>query len=229
MLKEFGPDIWIADGATVSTAGFRYGTRMVIIRLEDGGLFIWSPVGLGEALRAEVDALGTVRFLVPPNALHHLFVGEWLRAYPNAKVYAPPGLRKKRPDLVFAGDLNDDVVGDWADEIEQVVVRGSLIATEVVFFHRKSGTVLFTDLVQQFPENWFSGWRAVVARLDLMLEPEPAVPRKFRLAFVNRNAARSALRRILQWPCEKVLMAHAPPVMANGRAFIGRAFHWLTG
>lgn len=33
---------------------------------------------------------------------------------------------------------------------------GNLITTEVVFFHVKSGTVLFTDLIQQFPANWFS-------------------------------------------------------------------------
>lgn len=229
MLTAFAQDIWIADGAQVSTAGFRYGTRMAIILLNDGGLFVWSPVGLSDALRTEVDALGVVRHLVPPNSLHHLFVGEWLKAYPDAKVYAPPGLRKKRPDLAFAGDLADEAALGWTGEIEQVVVPGNLITTEVVFFHRKSGTVLFTDLVQQFPADWFSGWRRLVARLDFMLEAEPAVPRKFRIAFVNRGAALGAVRRIAAWPSRQVLMAHAPPVMADGQAFIGRAFRWLTG
>ena len=40
---------------------------------------------------------------------------------------------------------------------------GNAITTEVVFFHARSGTVLFTDLVQQLPAHWFSGWRALVA------------------------------------------------------------------
>ena len=56
----------------------------------------------------------------------------------------------------------------------------------MVFFHLKSGTVLFTDLIQQLPASLFSGWRALVAKLDLMVGPEPSVPRKFRVAFTNR-------------------------------------------
>ena len=41
MLKQFGHEIWIADGPVVTAAaGFHYPTRMAIIRLSDGGLFI---------------------------------------------------------------------------------------------------------------------------------------------------------------------------------------------
>lgn len=229
MLKQFGPDIWIADGSTVSTGGFHYGTRMAAIRLADGGLFIWSPIELTATLRAEVDALGEVRHLIAPNSLHHMFLGDWRRVYASADVHAPPGLRKKREDIDFAGDLGSEPEAAWAADLDQVVVPGNLITTEVVFFHRKSATVLFTDLIQQFPRDWFSGWRATVARLDLMTESEPAVPRKFRIMFVNRRAARAALARILAWPAEKVLMAHGAPVERDGQAFTARAFRWLTG
>lgn len=229
MLKQFGREIWIADGSAVSTAGFHYPTRMAVIRLSDGGLFIWSPIRLPDSLRAEVDALGDVRYLVCPNSLHHVFVDDWRRAYSGARLYAPPGLREKRKDLHFDSDLGNEPIAEWSGHIDHVVVPGNLITTEVVFFHRNSGTVLFTDLIQQFPETWFSGWRAMVARLDLMVGPEPAVPRKFRVAFTNRRAARAALARILAWPAEKVLMAHGTPVDNDGRAFIRRAFRWLTG
>ena len=229
MLTQFGREIWIAEGPAVATAGFRYPTRMALIRLADGSLFIWSPIQLSDDLRTAVDTLGDVRYLVAPNSLHHLFLDEWKRAYPDARLYAPPGLRTKRKDIVFDRDLGNAPIAGWADEIDQVLVPGSLITTEVVFFHRGSGTVLFTDLIQQFPADWFSGWRAMVARLDLMVGSEPAVPRKFRATFVNRRAARAALDHILAWPAEKVLLAHGAPVTADGRAFIGRAFRWLTG
>lgn len=106
---------------------------------------------------------------------------------------------------------------------------GNLITTEVVFFHRKSATVLSADLIQQFPPGWFSGWREIVARMDLMVGAEPAVPRKFRNTFSNRRAARAELARIETWPAEKVLMAHGTPVDRDGRALIVRAFRWLTG
>jgi hypothetical protein len=229
MLKPFGPEIWIADGPHVSVAGFHYGTRTAVIRLADGGLFIWSPIGLTADLRADVDALGEVSHLVPPNSLHHLFIAEWQGAYPGARLHAPPGLRAKRKDIAFDADLGDAPAPEWAGELDQVIVTGNRITSETVFFHRKSATVLFTDLIQQFPPGRFSGWRAIVARLDLMTEPEPTVPRKFRVMFTDRRAARAALARIRAWPAEKVLMAHGTPIERDGHAFIGRAFGWLTG
>ncbi len=229
MLSKFGDEIWIADGPIVpAAAGFRYPTRMVVIRLPGSALFVWSPVALADELRNAVDALGTVQFLIAPNTLHHLHLSAWRAAYPEARLYGPHALRTKRSDLVFDDDLIDIPPPEWSEGIEQVLVGGNLITTEVVFFHRKSGTAVFTDLIQQFEPTWFNGWRAVVARLDLMVGPEPAVPRKFRAAFLDRKAARSALRRILAWPVDKVLMAHAPPIEYGGHAFLTRAFRWLN-
>jgi hypothetical protein len=61
-----------------------------------------------------------------------------------------------------------------------------------------------------------------------MVGSEPSVPRKFRLAFTNRRAARASLEHVLSWPAEKVLMAHGTPVSEDRQAFIGRTFRWLT-
>lgn len=227
MLKEFSREIWIADGPHVAVAGFHYPTRMAVIKLSDGNLFIWSPIELTDRLKTAIDTIGEVRHIIAPNSLHHLFLPEWKRAYPAAKLYAPPGLSQKRADIAFDGDLQDAPASDWAGEIDQVLMRGNLITTEAVFFHTHSGTVLFTDLLQQLPPKLFSGWRAIVAKLDLMTGPEPSVPRKFRVAFTNRRAARKALGRILAWPAEKVLMAHGTPVEKDAPAFLRRAFSWL--
>jgi hypothetical protein len=200
VLKQFSPEVWIADGPDAVVAGFHYPTRMAVIRLSEARLFIWSPIQFTDVLRAEVDALGQAEYIVAPNSLHHLFLLEWKSAYPKAKVYAPPGLRKKRKDIVFDADLGNAPSPDWAGEIDQVLMQGNLITTEVIFFHAKSGTVLFTDLFQQLPVSSFSGWRSLVAKLGLMTGPEPSVPRKFRVAFTNRRAARDSLRRIFAWP-----------------------------
>jgi hypothetical protein len=227
-LHPFGKDLWIADGAVADVAGFRYPTRMAVIRLAGGGLFVWSPTALNDALKAEVDALGPVRHVVAPNALHHLHLDAWQDAFSQARFTAPPGLRRKRPDLRFDDDLADGSAHEWSGEIDHVLVHGNLMTTEGVFFHRASRTAIFTDLIQHFRPDWFSGWRAIIARLDLMTGPLPEVPRKFRNTFIGRRAARTALRRILAWPTERVLMAHAPPATQDGQAFIRRAFRWLS-
>lgn len=223
-LQAFGRDIWLADGPCADVAGFRYPTRMAVMRAGDSGLLVWSPVALTSTLRAELAALGEVRLIVAPNSLHHLHLSPWTAAFPKARLHAAPGLAARRPDLHIDAELDDTAV---APDLDQVVVRGNRITTEVVFFHRPSGTVLFTDLLQQFPPGWFRGWRALVAGLDLMTRPEPAVPSKFRLAFTDRRAGRKAIDRILAWPAQKVVMAHGRPVEQDAVAFLVRAFRWL--
>jgi Domain of unknown function (DUF4336) len=225
-LREFGTGIWVAEGPVVSFFGFAYPTRMALIKLSDGGLLVWSPVELSPALKDEIAALGPVRCLVSPNRLHHLFLPQWKSTYPQARLYASPGLRKKRKDIAFDAELGDRPEPEWEMDIDQVAMRGSFL-TEVEFFHRASRTAIFTDLIQNFPPDWFKGWRGVVARLDGICAPHPGAPREWRASFLNRRAARAALARILAWPIERVLIAHGDPVTTNGAAFVRQAFGWL--
>src|SRR5689334_13469477 len=185
-LEQFGEDIWIAPGPEITSAGFRYPTRMAVIRLKSG-LFIWSPSGSPEGVREELAALGEVRYLAAPNSLHGAFLLGWRKAYPQAALYAAPGSRKARPDLAFDKDLGDAPEPAWSGEIDHAIMHGNLITQEVVFFHSKSRTVLFTDLIQHFPPGWFKGVQAFIAHLDGMTGPEPRVPQKFRVAFNNRK------------------------------------------
>jgi hypothetical protein len=66
-----------------------------------------------------------------------LYLAEWKAAYPQARLFAPPGLRRRRRDLPFDADLADAPNRGWAGDIDQVLFAGSFAMTEVVFFHRK--------------------------------------------------------------------------------------------
>ncbi len=228
MLKKFGEDIWISSGTKLEIAGFGYETRMVVIRLSDGGLWVWSPVSLDPALKAAVDQLGPVRYIVSPNKFHYLFLPDCQAAYPDAKCFAAPGLENRRKEIPFDGTLQDGPAPEWAEDLDQAIFFGNVAFQEVVFHHRKSRTVIFCDLIQQFPDDQFAGWRRTIARLDCMVGDEPQVPRKFRLMTLNRRAARRALSRIKDWSGENILLAHGQPVVGNGAAILDRAFDWLT-
>lgn len=228
MLTPFGEGIWIAAGPqVVAAAGFHYPTRAALIRLADGGLLVWSPVHLTDALRAAVSALGPVTQIVAPNSLHHLAVPEWQAAWPRARAFAAPGLRAKRPDIPVAAEIGEPFPAEWSGLLDCVLFRGNRITTEAVFFHRPSGTAIFTDLLQQFPQGWFTGWRSLVARLDLMTGSVATVPRKFRLAQRDRAAGRRAWAVIRDWPVRQVLMAHGSPVTEGARQVLADAFRWL--
>ena len=159
-LVPFANELWLAEGPVVPfLPGLPYPTRMAVVRLAGGGLWVWNPVALDDGLAAEVDALGPVHDVVAPNKLHHLFVGEWKERYPAARLHAAPGLAKKRKDLSWDAELGDEPAPSWAGEIDQVVFGGSLFLDEVVFFHRASRTALVTDLIQRFPADEMHGFR----------------------------------------------------------------------
>lgn len=230
MLQPFGPDLWLCDGPTVTgAAGFQFPTRMIVIKLPDeGGLWVWSPVAVSDAVRAEINLIGSVRYLIAPNSLHYTFLAEWAALYPEAHVYAAPGLSEKVAGTALHSRLSDKPETHWLGALDQVLVPGNRITTEVVFFHRASSTTIITDWVQQIPQDWYKGWRALIARLDLMSAPEPSVPRKFRLATTDRKAARKAIQRILSWDTKRLVFAHGPPQSAGGLEKLETAFRWLT-
>ncbi|SFS10950.1 DUF4336 domain-containing protein [Yoonia litorea] len=225
-MDAFGEEIWLIDGGSVMSYGFEYPTRSAIFRLSDGSLVVWSPVGLTEAIRTGVATLGTVAYLIAPNTLHHLAIADWSAAFPDAAIWAPRALASKRPDLTFAGFLDNGAPASWGGELDYHIVPHK-ITTEAVFFHRPSKTVLFTDLIQQFPPGFHKGWQGIVARLDLMTGDRPNVPRKFRLGFGSKPKARALVKPILDWPADKVVMAHGAPVTSNGQAQLRQTFDWL--
>ncbi len=227
MLTEIDRDIWIAEGPSVSFFGFPYPTRMTLVRLSDGGFWLCSPIELTDALAGEIKALGPVRHLVSPNKIHHLFLGQWAQAWPEAKLWASPGLARRRRDLSFDGELGDAAEPAWESDIDQLIFRGSFALEEVVFFHRASRSAIITDLVQKFDPATQRGWRGLLMRLDGLVGPEGSTPRELRLTFWNRRAAREALRKALGWNPQRLIIAHGQWVRENGREALARSLSWI--
>jgi uncharacterized protein DUF4336 len=148
MPRNLAPNLWVADRPfRLPLALGDIGCRMTIIRLTDGSLFLHSPVPLDAALRAALDEIGPVRAIVAPSKAHHLFVGDFVKAYPQAKLAGAPGLADKRKDVRFDTLLGDEPHPEWQGQIEQHLFHGAPFVNEVVFFHPATRSVIFTDLV----------------------------------------------------------------------------------
>lgn len=227
MPETFGPSLYVADGPTVSFYGFPYPTRMALIRLADASAWVWSPVALSEGLARAVDAIGPLRHIVSPNKLHHLFLREWSERWPDARLHAPPGLARKKLGLRFAAELGDAPDPAWAADIDQVIFRGSFAMEEVVFLHRASGTAIFGDLIQRFPEPVAAGWKGMLLRLDGLVGGRGSTPREWRATFLRRGPARAARERVLGWKPDRLLIAHGECAQSGAAQIIGRALSWI--
>ncbi|HKO69476.1 MAG TPA: DUF4336 domain-containing protein [Bradyrhizobium sp.] len=230
LLEQVHDALWVAEGEIVSFFGFPYPTRSVIARLARGDLWVWSPVKLTADLRNEVDSRGSVRHLVSPNKLHQLYLQEWKAAYPEAQLWGPETTIKKRPDIKFQDALVDSPPAEWFPDIDQAWIRGSLTMDEIVFLHRPSATAIIADLIQTFRDHflreYWGRWR-FLAHYDGLTQDKACAPLEWRLSFVNRAPARRALEKVLNWNCQRVIVAHGEWPHANGKAFLANSFRWL--
>jgi hypothetical protein len=224
-LRALAPDLWVVERPLRNPIA-EVGTRMTVIRLGDGSLFLHSPVRLDREIRAALDGLGPVRHVVAPNRAHHLFASDYLAGYPHASLYAAPGLPQKRRDLTFAAELGDAAPARWSADLEQHVFAGVPLLNEVVFFHRASRTLLLTDLAFNIPAGGLPGARLFgwISGAEGRFGPHRLL-RRFMVR--DRAAARASLARVLDWDFDRVTVTHGDVLESAGRDGLRAGFTFL--
>ncbi|QQA42125.1 DUF4336 domain-containing protein [Pelagovum pacificum] len=236
-LKPFAPGLWTADGGVIRMAygGFSlpFTTRMVVAPLSGGGLWVWSPIAPTEQLLAEVARLGPVRHIISPNAIHYAHIPAWAEAFPEANVWASPGVRERAKSqgitVRFSDDLGERPPGTWAETLDQTIFEGSRLLREVVFFHRESRTLIVADLIENFELPRVRGrWLRTLMRIGGVTDPDGQMPRDLRLSYLGRRkAARASLERLLDWAPERLILAHGRCYEHDATDELRRAFRWL--
>ena len=146
LLRHFAKGIWIADGPNVRVAFVPLPTRVIVVRLGDGLVWINSPIQASPEVLEQVRAIGPVRYLVAPTPLHVWRLKLWSGLFPDAQLWGPPKARSS--ELTFTGILGDAAPAEWCHDIEQLVFRGNAFIDEVEFFHKPSRTVMLTDFIR---------------------------------------------------------------------------------
>lgn len=226
--------IWVKK-YPIHYGGIDLYARTTVVRLADGRLWIHSPGPLdgqdGPALLAALAELGEVAHIVAPGNFHHLHVAAWQRAFPGVLTHACPGVERKQPGLAIDWFLGDRAPAAWADEIDQVLIRGNWLIWEVVFLHRPTRTLILTDLVEIIRRDepgigWLTRfvWMTI---FRLWREPMPAP--EYKIGWRDRPAARRSLRRILEWDFERAIIAHGEVIEADAAGVCRRAWASLLG
>lgn len=232
-LKPVADDLWIVDGPLIRFGmpwpKMPFPTRMTVIRLAGGGLFVHSPTPLPPALKAEIDRLGRPRWIIGPNRIHYWWIPDWRAAFPDAEIYLAPRVAEQAAGRIDFDcfPLDAGSVYPWDAEIATLPVTGSYM-TEVEFFHRASRTLILTDLIENFePRKLSSFVLRWLTRLGGVQDPDGQMPRDMRLSFSGRKPQlRAAIERMIAWNPERIILAHGRWYEDNGAGELRRAFRW---
>lgn len=222
MLNAFRDGVWVECGP-VSFLGLRLTATMTVLRLADGSLLLHSPLPLTDARRAEVCTLGRVTELYAPNTFHHLWLGDWIAAFPDARVHAPAELASKRPDLRI--DRLHDREPSPIDGVDEIPIRGFRLR-ETVLVHRSSGSAVVADLVHNIgrPEHtWTKAYTKAMGFYDRV-----ALSRVLRwTSFDDRGAARRSVDALLEHSFDGLVVGHGEPIAHDAREALAAAMTHL--
>lgn len=224
-MRELAEGLWVED-RRFRVLGLEVGTRMTVVRLEDGSLFLHSPVALDAELRAELSTLGPIRHVVAPNLHHHVHLGEYTEL-PQVRLYAPSDLPAKRSDIHFDAELTDEPPDAWRGQIDQHCFQGAPYLQEVAFFHSHSGTLMLSDLAFNFVECEHGPTRAWLWLMGALGRFGP--PRHVRWLIRDKLAARRSAEMLLSWDIQRVVVAHGVVLQQSARRVLREAFSFLPG
>ncbi len=228
-MQSFGQNIWTMKGDDVRMFGMLpFTTRMTVVRLETGGVWLHSPVLPTPERQRTINQLGPVEHLVAPNKIHSLGIKPWKASYPSASVWVSPEFNQRHPDIAVDAVLTNDVKAPWSDEIGHCVIEGHAVLDEVEFLHKRSKTLIITDYIQKHEtagESWV--WRGV-KRMAGILGKDGGVPRDIQFSVRDRTAMRRSIDTILAWDFDNLIIAHGHCLHGDAKDHVTRAFDWIA-
>lgn len=220
--------VWVIDHPEFSMMGLRLGTRTTILRLDDGTLAVHSPGPLNDAGFAAIRALGEVSHLVAPNLMHNLYVEAAAAAFPQAKVLAVAGLKRKRPSLRVDEVLDGTLPAALSGTLALQRLEGAAKLDEHVLFHPASKTLIGVDLA--FNLHGATGFTRFAMAINGANE-RFCVTRLARSQFIDdARAAGDSVRRMADaWDVQRVIVAHGDVLENGGREALREAWRFSEG
>ena len=231
-MLEIDRHLWVAQ-QPLKYLGLEVGTRTTVIKLEDCSLMLISPIEINLELQQQLDNLGTVKYLIAPNLFHYLYLDLAQQLYPDAAIFAPPGLSAKQPDLNIDRVFTQDKI-EFAGELEYTLLTGFrvfippkiAVANEIVFYHPRSKTLIITDLAFNFDRTFPTVTQLAARIIGSYGVLKPSWLEK--IAVRDKLQLQASINRVLQWDFQRIIMAHGQIVETDAKRQLTEAYQWLV-
>ncbi|KAF1997080.1 hypothetical protein P154DRAFT_471479 [Amniculicola lignicola CBS 123094] len=223
----------------------KVGGRGTIVRLQSGALAVFSPVALTDDVKAKVASLGEVKYITALDIEHHIFLGAWSQAYPNAQVLGPEGLPEKRTaqkneDVPFSYVFSPSkpvtsVTPEFDAEFDYEYVSAHQ-NKEIVFHHKPTHTLIQADLIFNYPPTEQFSKTGVVATSGILTKIFGSLTNTYgngqkRLVWYgsgssDRSSFAKSVARINGWEFERIIPCHGDVIETGGKGVFQKIMEW---
>jgi len=234
VIRELAKGVWIFSKPFSRFGVIPFGGRSTAIKLSDGGVWVLASTPLEAETKAKIDELGPVKFIVGPDEGHHLYLGEFKKAYPDAKLIAVEEAIQKHQgeDIKFDGSWGKDAPDTkygFEDDIKWCFFPG-FTTKEVAFFHKDSKSLIEADLLFNLPpkEQYSKSKKMTFPLLSGFINPwSYAHKRVVWLAGKNNlEAMKRDAKTVAEWGFERIIPCHGDVIEQDGNKAWRETYKW---
>lgn len=223
------------------------------VKLTSGSLAIFSPVALTDTTKTKVAEMGgKVGYLIALDFEHHIFLSEWAKEYPHAKIIGPHGLVEKRSkqhdpkigneefSVVFTPEHKHEtkISEEFDVDFDYEYVDGHA-NREIVFCYKPEKVLIEADLLfnlpateqySKVPESERQSLGAVDKLFTKLQSTEGEGKWIKRLNWYvlakDRPSYNDSLKVIGGWDFNTLIPCHGDVIEGNAKEIFGRVFSW---
>jgi hypothetical protein len=231
VIREVAQNLWTFARPFARFNLVPVGGRSTAIKLSNSDVWILASTPLTDETKKTLDSLGPVRYIVAPNVAHNLFIGQYKKAYPDAKLIGIPDLieKKKAEELTFDGVYGKDPAGTkygYEPEIEAVYFSG-FINKDIAFFHQASKTLIQADLLFNLPGTEQYSKSKSSAKIPIFggFSSSSYVHKKFVLSGgKDKEAMKRDVAAVTAWDFTRIIPCHGDVIENDGKNAWREAF-----
>lgn len=253
VIRNVRPDIVTFSVPFARLGHIHMGGRGTLVKLSTGTLAVFSPVALTEATKAKVAEMGgKVGYIVALDYVHHIFISEWSKEYPDAKIIGVEGLREKRVkdsdpmigneefemEFTKANKRELSISDEFDADFEYEYAEGH-VNHELVFFHKKNQALIEADLIMNLPPNeqyskvpekdrnfndlWDKLFNLIVGGSG---DNKWGKRLHWYLLAKDKASLNDSLQRMDKWDFKLLIPCHGDVIEDTGKEFFRKMFEW---
>ncbi|KAJ7698660.1 hypothetical protein B0H17DRAFT_1196759 [Mycena rosella] len=223
VIREVTTNVWTFSRPFARFGIIPFGGRSTAIKMGNGGVWILASTTLNPETKAKIDELGPVQYIIGADAVHHLFLAEFKKAYPTAKLIAPAAaVERADKTLVFDGvwgrDAPDTKYG-FEEDIKACYFSG-FRNRDVAFFHPASATMIEADLLLNLPctEQYSKTTSSGAIPFMGSLKPSSWLHGKISANMGDDQAAmKRDVKTVADWDFQRIIPCHGDVIETGGK------------